>query len=315
MIDNTNKSKMPTDGEFIDVKKYIGVASIKILAVNPNNETLRKYGWQIPQTSDEPSYVLQKQTEKGVKTLSRVRFLVQIQDLPDKPVIGLDFWVRPEIWIDKTGKKCKIIDSFGRTAWATKEEVRFKTIPQYANGPASINSDYKGCHPGEEELIAFIRKFLNITPLQIFDKNKNAYVSTDKPGHSTFDHWADICNGNVTEIIEMINHEPDNLVKVCLGIRFTDDNKSYQTFLNSYFLGNGARPDSTTGEYTSVQKAIEKYQAGNTSAVVKFSSKPVREWSVGGATEVKDNSENEEALEDAFDNGTSYDENDDLPFD
>ena len=43
MITNTNTSKQPT--EIIDIQKFIGVASVKIMAINPDNAKLRALGW------------------------------------------------------------------------------------------------------------------------------------------------------------------------------------------------------------------------------------------------------------------------------
>lgn len=320
MIENVNASKMPSNGEFIDVKKYIGVASINVLAINPNNEKLRKYGWSIAEDADEPTYVTTKTDENGKVTKNaRIRFLVQIQDLEDKPVISLDFWCRPEIMVsnekkDDAGRvvkpaKCKIIDAFGRTAWGTKEECKAHKIPVYASGQeASIATPYKPCHPGEEEMVQFLFKYLNITPLQVFDRNKQVWLPSKNPGRLTIDDWAALCDGNIEEIANYIALQPENRVKVILGVRTTDDNKTYQTFLNTTYIGNGALPDKNTGEYTSARKAIDKYFGERTDSPYSFSATPVVEWKET-ATEVKDNSDN---LFEAP--SVSTDDDNDLPF-
>lgn len=285
MITGNNNSKNSSNADFVDIRKYIGVASISVLALNPNNAKLRSYGWQIPEGADEPKY--QTVDSEGRKS-ARLRMLVQIQDLDEKPVIALDYWVRPDVMFNKDKTKCKVIDSFGRTAYGTKAEVQNHQVPQYSNGPANISSDYKPCHSGEEEIVLFLMKFLNVTPLQIFDRTKNNWIPTKNPGRVTIDNWANLCNGNVSEIASAIALQPDNRVKVILGIRTTDDNKSYQTFLPTTYIGNGAIPDRSTGEYASARKAIDKWHEGHTVANVEFSAAPVKEWNVS-ATEVKDN--------------------------
>ena len=291
MIENSNASKNPSTGEYVDVKKFVGVASINVLAINPNNETLRKYGWAIADDAEEPNYIVTKEDEGGkISTSTRVRFLVQIQDFDDKPVVALDFWARPEAWINKEGTKCQIIDSFGRTAWATKEEVKAKRIPQYSNGAASISSDYKMCHPGEADLVGFLMKYLNVTPMSIFDKKKNEWVNSKNPGKLTIDHWDKLCKGDVSELVEYISLLPDNRVKVTLGVRLTDDNKSYQTFLNSGYIGNGALPDKNTGEYNVARKAIDKFFEVHDQNAYVFSASPVKPYNES-ATEVEDNTE------------------------
>ena len=280
MITNANATKAPSEGAIIDVKKYIGVGSINVLAINPSNAKLRQYGWNIPESQEEPKYVT---TDSEGKQSTRIRFLVQVQDLKEKPIIAMDFWVRPEGTLNSDGSKCKIIDPYGRTAWATKAEFQAHKVPEYDNGPASISSDYRLCHIGEEELVNFMMRYLNVTPLQIF-KDGN-WVKTNNPGTCTYD-WKPICDGNVSELWNDVCQFPDNKVKVAFGIRTTDENKSYQTFLNTKYFGNGSRPGAD-GEYSNARNAIEKFKQNRPNAPVTFSAEPIHEWSVT-ATEVKE---------------------------
>ena len=307
MIENFNATKNSSSENYVETKKYLGVASINVLAVNPNNNALRMYGWQIPEDAEEPKYVT---TNNEGKKSARVRFLAQIQDLDDKPVISLDFWIRPDIQFNKDQTKCQVIDSFGRTAYATKTEVQSHSIPQYSNGPAQIASDYKPAHVGEEALVAFLMKYLNVTPLQMFSRTTNQWTPTKNPGRLTIDNWSNLCNGNVSEIEGYIRLQKENRVKVILGIRTTDDNKNYQTFLSSMFISNGARVDITTGEYSSARKAIDRwaeYHSGSS-----FSAAPVKEWSQS-ATEVVDNSSSE-YVPNLNDPAYTTEAEDDLPF-
>jgi hypothetical protein len=295
MIENANASKQPSNGEFIDIKKYIGVASLNVVAINPNNEKLRMYGWNIPEGADEPVYIKTFEKDGKQQQMTRIRFLVQIQDLEDKPVTYLDFICKPEFSQNNPEpnsgklKKWKIIDSYGRTAWATKEEIEGHKIPQYTNGPANISTPYKICHPGEEELISFLYKYLNITPLQIFDRTKQTWVTTTNPGRLTIDDWKSICDGNTKELAYYVSQFPQNCVKVVLGVQTTDDNKTYQTFLNTGYIGNGSRPNMGTGEYDAARKLIDKYYSTRDQSQYSFSAAPVREWTVT-ASKVEDNS-------------------------
>ena len=286
MISNTSASKNAGATEYVDIRKYIGVASIHVLAINPSNVKLRSYGWQIPEGTEEPKYVT---VDSEGRKSARIRLLVQIQDIEEKPVIALDFWIRPDVMFNKDNTKCKVIDSFGRTAYGTKTEIQSHQIPQYANGPANISKDYKPCHVGEEELVSFLMKYLNVTPLQVFDRVKKAWIPTKDPGRVTIDNWKRLCDGDVSEVAAALSLQPENRVKVILGIRNTDDNKSYQTFLSSSFIGNGSIPDRETGEYTAARKAIDKWLETHTNSTTEFSAKQVKEWNVN-ATDVEDNS-------------------------
>jgi hypothetical protein len=291
MIENSNSTKI---GEFVDVKRYIGVANINILAVNPDNEVLRKYGWTVPEGADEPTYT--KLMDNG-KTSGRVRFLCRINNLSDSPVVALDFWCHPDFVIGKESGKARIIDSYGRTAWATKEEIRSKSIPQYTNGPADINSDYKPLHRGQDKLVAFLFKYCNITPLQKFDRATQSWVPTKNPGRLTIDNWNAICNGDVSEIRSYVESKnvKDNSILVTLGVRTNDDNRTYQTFLDEcdgvkktpYFSVNSKL--NAGGEYDMVRKRIDEFKTNHPNDTTSFSAAPVHEWKVV-STEVKDNS-------------------------
>ena len=291
MIDNTNESKTPRNEEFQDIPKFEGVASVNIKAINPNNEKLRKFGWNVPEDAPEPNYIIQKEKDGKVQTMMRLRLLAQIQDFEEKPIVALDFWCRPEVQGNKEGTKWRIIDPYVRTAWATTAEVKAKAVPQYSNGPADISYPYKPCHPGEEEVLTFAFKYLNITPLRTYDKKANAWVLTSNPGRLAFDDWAKFCKGDVKEYAEWLAKQPNNCVKVILGVKTTEDNKSYQTFLNSGYIGNGALPDRTTGEYQSARKLIDKFMESHSESEYSFSAEPVKRWGVT-ATEVVEVSSN-----------------------
>lgn len=295
MIENNNPSKMPISGEFLDIKKYIGVASVSILAVNPTNAVLRKYGWDISDTAEEPKYSYLKQNEDGsYEQFARVRFLLRINDLDEKPVVPYDIWIRPEFIVGKNSGKCRVIDSFGRTAWATKEEIQARAIPQYSNGPASISNDYKGCHPGQEKLICLLYKYLNITPLQVYDKNTDSWKDSKNPGRLTIDHWKDLCDGNADELVEYLSLQPDNRMKIIFGVRTDENNHTYQVVLDDCdgttkmsFIGNAVTPDKQSGVYSLARKRIDEYFDKNKDSGYTFSAKPVREWTTT-PTDVKE---------------------------
>lgn len=292
MIENFNSSTVSSGAS--DVKKYIGVATISVLAVNPGNDTLRKYGWKVQEGAEEPHY---SSIGDDGKPVGRVRFLCQIHDLKEKPVIALDFWCRSNFIIGKTSGKCKIIDSYGRVAWATKEDIKAHAIPQYSNGEASISSDYKPCHPGQDKLIAFLYKLMNLTPLQVMNRETNEWVKSKNPGRITIDEWNSLCVGDTKEIEGYLKLHPTNKMKVILGIKTNEENNNtYQTFLDMcdgtrkipYFSPN-AKPDDSTGEYAGARKRIDEYNEQLSNGNVSFSASPVAEWKET-ATDVVDNS-------------------------
>ena len=308
MIENSNSSKNGASEGNVDFKNWNGVGSVSVLAVNPTNAQLRLYGWNISEDADEPKYVT---VNPDGKKSARVRFLVQIHDIKEKPVVPMDFWIRPDIQFNKDQTKCQVIDSYGRTAYGTKAEVQGHLIPQYANGPAQISSDYKPAHVGQDNLVSFLMKYLNVTPLQVYSRATGQWSSSKNPGRLTIDNWEKLCNGDVTEIKGYLALQPENRVKVIFGLRTSDDNKTYQTFLPNCFISNGSRVDAATGEYPAARKAIDKFLEHRQGYI--FSAAPVKEWKET-ATEVKDNSDKPVDLPDfGSPEYTSYNPSD-LPF-
>lgn len=316
MIEGYNSSKAPVEGEVFDFTKYVGVASVNVIAINPDNAKLRQYGWQIAEGADEPKYVSTFEKDGVQIPTARVRFLVKIKNYtPDNdPVLPLDFHIRQDVVLNREKTKCKVIDSFGRTAWATQDDLKNHKIPLDRNGnPLRISTPYKLCHYGEEELIQFLMKYLVITPFSIFNRVKNEWENTKNPGKLTIDNWDALCKGDTKELAGYLAIKPDNCVTVVLGVRTSDNNRVYQTFLNTKFYSNAMRANLSTGEYDAVNTAISKFCENRSDGdAFLFSAAPVREWKEKAST-VEDNSE--KSVFDVPDPTYSNDEPDaDLPF-
>lgn len=297
MITNTSDSKEPLEGGFFpNAPKFVGVGSINVKAVNPDNETLKMYGWTIPDGSDEPKYVFDTDKDGNPSSSARVCLLVQIQDCEDKPIVNMQFWVRPDVLTsNKDGvQKAKIIDNYVRTAWATKEEIQTKNIAKFGNGREKVDNNFRFCHGGEAEILAFLQKYLGCTPYEVFDKNTNSYVKAKNPSIVNFDDWNSLCSGDVKELVENLSSKPNNRVKVIFGVQITPDNKVYQTFITDTYINNGCTPDRNTGEYPAARKAIDKYMAyqnnSNNANTFVFSAAPVKKWETTAST-VADNSD------------------------
>lgn len=289
MIENFNESTEAVESSF---PRFVGVSSIKVLAINPNNAKLRSLGWNVPEDASEPEYTTVN--EKGEKQ-ARIRIMAQAMDHPSEPIIPLDFWVRPELQLsaEREGedRKCKVIDSYGRTAWVTKDQMKAHAIPEYANGPANIAPDYKPCHRGEESLVLFVMKYLNMTPYETF--SNGIWQKAEKPGRFTIDNWDALCKGNIKEIAEAIAVKPDNRCKVIFGVRKTDDNKTYQTFYPNLFLYNNAKCN-VNGNYAYAQKELDRFYKNSSSNNV-YEANAIHEY-VEKASQVEEKSQFDDDL-------------------
>lgn len=271
MIEGTNNTQTQ---EFNERPRYIGVASLNIVCVNPNNESLRKLGWNIRQDADEPSYKIEKtQPDGSTKMLTKVRFMCRIQEFNDKPVVPIDFIIGQDVRVNTDRTKCEIIDQYGRTAWGTKDEILKKTIPTYSTGQkANIDQNYKYCHVGEDKLIAFLMKYLGCAPFEKYNRITGKYERVQNPGKLTIDNWKMLCDGDTSEITSYVASRPDNCVKVILGIQHTEDNKTYQTYINDTFLNNNIPFDRTTGKYTFAQKVIDSVVQSGYNQMCQYSA-------------------------------------------
>lgn len=258
---------------------FKGVGTIKIVAINPDNNKLRTLGWTVPEDAEEPNYVTTTTLEDGkTRKSARVRFMVELQEPDDKPIIPMDFWIRPESWLNKEGNKCQVIDCYGRTAWATKEELKADKIPQYSSGPAKISLPYKPSHKGQEEIVNFLMRYLVCTPFESYDKKTDTWKKNDNPGTLTIDNWADLSNGNARELASYVALQPDNLLKVIFGVQKTEDNRVFQTFITTGYLPNNAR--LVNGEYTTAVKLIDKVMADGYHDNCEFSASPIVQYTV-----------------------------------
>lgn len=220
-------------------KKYVGVASVKVLAVNPTIEEWNKITGGNMQK--EPEYI--STNNEGVKQ-AKITLLVQTD--PKKTIGDIDTIIPVTFWFRKLpvqgsqSGKYQIIDKYGRTAWATEEEVKNKAIPQYTNGPANIDADYRRVVAGEEAFTNFLKAHLNIPAVSYTDRNGNV-VKHPNPSEceARLDNIMKIFDGDFKEIKTILGYQKDNYSKMLFGVKTTEDGKEFQDVFMECFLTNG----------------------------------------------------------------------------
>ena len=284
-------SKGNASKEAQSFKRYIGVCPVFVKAVNPNKEEHEKL---FNTTLEEaPVYVQDKEDNEG-NTYKNVRISVVLQ--PDVKTIGFDMpLVTMPIFVSNqkvygaTSGKYKVVDKYGRFAWATEAEISAKEIPTYSNGKkADISNDYRIAYVGEEDLTNFIRVFLCIPSITKWDNNEKCMVpNTDvKPEEcecrldiETFEKFF---KGDFSEIKDILGFQPTNKVKVCLGVRTDANGKLFQSVYTKKFISNAAT------NYSSLDKALQAdiaYATTHNKALsTEYSAKAVHEYSVTPTT-------------------------------
>ena len=257
-----------------NIKRYIGIAPVSVLAVNPTKAELEAiYG----RTLEKDIEYITEVEKDGVKTKQvRIDFIIATD--PIKSGIDLktkmSFFVRGDFNYNKDASKVQVIDKFGRTAWVTVEQAKNHEIPVYSNGPANLDADYRPCLRGEEDLSNFIKTYLNVASPVTWVDGKFVPKASTEGCEARLDKIAEYVKGNFTELKGLIKLQPNNKVKVLFGVKTTDDNKQYQTIYTQMVL----KPNVT--DYKRIQKEVEERQATGAMSNVDFSFSNLKEYDV-----------------------------------
>lgn len=270
-----SKGQVSTEGAA--VKRYVGVGSMFVRGVNPSKAESDKFFGR--DSDNEPVYVTEVENN-GVKVPSvRISFLVEAD--PEKHE-GIEFkssvniFLRREPRVSRDGKK-QIIDKYGRTAWATPEEIANHAIPVYSSGnKANIASDYRIAYNGEEDLIKFLIAYLNIpAPANYVNgewvNKPEAELADCEAG---LEHIEDYFKGDFKELKEIISYQPLNKVKVCFGVRKADDGKEYQNCFTRKFLRNSST------NYSSLDADIKSAKNAGAYSTTEFDTQDLHEYVV-----------------------------------
>ena len=259
--------KQSEEGVF---KFYKGIAAVKVLAVNPNKAELEKITGRT--YDEEPVYA--GKDDNGNDTM-RITFYTKT-DAEAKVNNGIELTIPVSFTLVKTRRvgqqsgKIQVIDKFGRTAWVTPAELEAKAVPMYASGPANIAPDYRPAVVGEEFLINFLIKWLNIPAPANYKDGK--WIMKDNTEDSEVSiNLAKVFAGDVSELAEVVNMAREYLVKGAVGIRTTDDGKQFQAMFIRDFAKNAVT------DYSKLDAAIAEFQRNGGAPNTVFDVNPLHE--------------------------------------
>ena len=253
-------------GEF---KQYIGVGSFKVLGVNPTKEELSKfYGREV---TKDVTYITDKTDAEGKPYKSmRISFMIQADDpsalakelketiatnanLTEPLKTTINFFIDSRYFYKTDKSKVKVIDKYGRTAWVPVEQCKNHQIPVYANGPARLDKDYKPLLHGEEELTNFISNYLNVTPIESYNRNTGTWIPSSNPEDCEINLYKikDYFKGDVSELKDYCKMGAANFVKIRIGVSTSDDGKQYQTAYSRRTMRNGSK------SYTTLKDSVD----------------------------------------------------------
>lgn len=246
------------------VKRYIGVAPVFVLTVNPSKEELEKiYGVEIEK---DPEYLGEMEVGDDKHKVPNLRFDFIVKT--DAAKCGIEFttkvalFLRNEVRYNKDKTKCQVIDKYGRTTWVTPEQLKGHVIPLDKNGnPLQIDADYRPAYEGEENLTNFIKAYLNIPNPMSYVNGKwveNPKVKAEEC-ECRLEHISDYFKGDISEIKSITTFQPNNKVKILFGVRNTDDNKQYQAAYVDMFLKNNVTDYSKLDAHMQDRKSHGAY--------------------------------------------------------
>lgn len=269
--------KESVEGSF---KMYKGMAAFNIVAVNPTKAELEALTGR--ELENEPEYV--GKTDEGKE---QVRIVFYGKTAPDaklnngiEMLIPISFMLTKDYRVGQTSGKYQIIDKFGRTAWATKEEVQSKAIPQYTSGPANISADYRLAWQGEEFLIDFLIQWLNIPGPAVY-KDKVWVMKENTDDSEVSLDMAALFKGDVKELKELVTLAAAYTVKGAVGIRTVDNEngtRQYQAVFTRKFAKNAVT------DYSKIDAAITEFQNAGGAPGTEFSTQPLHENVVEATT-------------------------------
>lgn len=220
-------------------KRYVGLASSFIKAVNPDKKTLDSImGYE---SQNEPEYV--KDDENG--KMAFITFVVETDPEKNNDIdlkSRMTFILRNTPAYNKDKTKVQVIDIYGNSTWANVEDAKEgKKLLSSSGKELKIASKYRMACVGEADLVAFLKEYLGVG--DSFNYINGSWVLKDNTDDYLFslEHVKDYFNGNVSEIKDAIKLQPNNKVKLLYGVRNTD-NGQYQTIAtrDGLFLRNSA---------------------------------------------------------------------------
>ena len=285
-------SKGNASKEAQEFKRFIGVCPVMVKAVNPNKAEHEKL---FDTTLEEaPIYVTDKEDANG-NSYKNVRISVILAPDVEKigfemPLITMPLFVTNQKQFGATSGKYQVVDKYGRFAWATETEIASKSIPTYSTGrKADISNDYRVAFVGEEALTAFIKTFLCIPSVTKWDNETREMIPNkdvkpeDCECRLDIESFEKLFKGDFSEIKEILGFQPNNKIKVCLGVR-TDatSGRLFQAVYSKRFMSNASTNYNSLDK--DLQADIAYAQEHGKTLSTEYSAEAVHEYSVTPTT-------------------------------
>ncbi len=276
MVGNTQESK-----EAAEIKRYVGIGTSKVLAVNPTKTELEKiYGRDI---QNDPEYSIERDDQKG--------FCVDIivETVPEM-CNGIDiisharFNLFPELAYNKDKTKVRVVDNYGNSAWANVEDAKAgKVILSSKGEPMKIDTKYRLAFSGEVDLLDFLRKFLyNQDTFEMPNGTWKKMADADDRIIG-FENPKALLGGNIKEVKELIALQPNNRIKLLYGVKASENAETgrinyRQNVCTAYDLM--LRNNATASGINNLEKNLNSAKASGRYSKIDYQVCELKEWDV-----------------------------------
>ena len=269
-IGKTQESSEATES----FKRYVGVGSSKVLAVNPTkNELDEIMGFE---SANEPEYTKE---EDGVKIAS-IHFVVQTDPETNN---GIDvknrlmFTLRNAPAYNRDQTKVQVIDNYGNYTWANVEEAKAgKKLLSAEGKELKIDTKYRIAYTGECDLVAFLKAYLCVA--DVFNYVNGSWVKKDNAEDYIFglEDIKKYFEGDFSELKSAIALQPNNKVKLLYGVRTTEENKQYQAIASKGDLI--LRNNAGRGALAKLEKDLANAKSSGAYPTTEFRICELQEW-------------------------------------
>lgn len=206
-------------------KRYIGVGSSFVKAVNPNKAELDNL---LGFDNQEPQYTRDGEQGKEVS----IHFIVKTDPNQCNGIEitnRLMFTLRQAPAYNRDQSKVQVIDGYGNHTWMSTEDAKLGKPAITANGnPVKLDTKYRMACVGECDLVDFFKAYLCIP--DAFNWVNGTWVKKENAAEGIFalEHIKDYFNGDFSELRQALAMQPNNKVKLLYGVRTTDEGKQRQ---------------------------------------------------------------------------------------
>lgn len=292
------KTAESSNGSSAGFKRYVGIGSSYVLAVNPDKKKRDELlGYE---SQEEPKYVVEGENGKEAK----VTFIVRTDPEAScnngiELTIPVVYTIRNTPVYNNDKSLVQVIDKYGNSSWANTEDVKAKkTLP----GNLKIDhNNYRMAAYGEADLIAFLKQYLCVPGSLDYKDGEWVISDSADEGKFEFGNMKNFFNGDFSEVKQAIGMQPHNKVKLLYGVTTTEGEKGPRQFQTVAIRGNLIlRNGAGSKAYAKIEEELSRLKGLGSYPNTEFRVGDLQEWNVE-ATDFKADSSDSDSVDSLWD--------------